>query len=473
MSFIVLSSIITTTIRGYVTESKETSLIQTSQNFAALMSYRQVEDIERFVHSGLGEFGLSLIMNTEKNMKMLIADPNGRIILSTVKMKEVNGFKQPVTFEDGELGTINFELFESENEEEDYLLYNGKMDSIGSENFLICAVPVVTNDNLIGYSVSLMSTSREDNLVYAARQTIVSSSFWVMLSAVVAVYFITERVINPLKNMTKATKSFAKGDFSTRVTVSGKDEIATLGEAFNNMAESLDNFEKMRNSFLANVSHDLRTPMTTIAGFIDGITSGAIPPEKHEYYLNIISEEVHRLSRLVADLLDISRLESGERKFNFVAFDIAEMARIILISFEQKIGEKDLDVSFDSDSDSIFVTADKDAIHQVLYNLMHNAIKFSRVGGKLAIGLHRVANKKVTVSVYDEGQGIAQEDISLVFDRFYKTDKSRGLDKSGVGLGLYICKTIMDAHSEKIWVESEYGKNCEFFFTLSRASHGA
>jgi signal transduction histidine kinase len=466
MSFIVLSSIITTTIRGYVTESKETSLIQTSQNFAALMSYRQVEDIERFVHSGLGEFGLSLIMNTEKNMKMLIADPNGRIILSTVKMKEVNGFKQPVTFEDCELGTINFELFESENEEEDYLLYNGKMDSIGSENFLICAVPVVTNDNLIGYSVSLMSTSREDNLVYAARQTIVSSSFWVMLSAVVAVYFITERVINPLKNMTKATKSFAKGDFSTRVTVSGKDEIATLGEAFNNMAESLDNFEKMRNSFLANVSHDLRTPMTTIAGFIDGITSGAIPPEKHEYYLNIISEEVHRLSRLVADLLDISRLESGERKFNFVAFDIAEMARIILISFEQKIGEKDLDVSFDSDSDSIFVTADKDAIHQVLYNLMHNAIKFSRVGGKLAIGLHRVANKKIKVSVYDEGQGIAQEDISLVFDRFYKTDKSRGLDKSGVGLGLYICKTIMDAHEETIHVESDGETSTEFWLTL-------
>jgi signal transduction histidine kinase len=142
------------------------------------------------------------------------------------------------------------------------------------------------------------------------------------------------------------------------------------------------------------------------------------------------------------------------------------MARIILISFEQKIGEKDLDVSFDSDSDSMFVSADKDAIHQVLYNLMHNAIKFSKIGGKLAISLQRTANKKIRVSVYDEGQGIAKEDISLIFDRFYKTDKSRGLDKNGVGLGLYISKTMVDAHGEQLCVRSEEGKNCEFYFEL-------
>ena len=470
LSFVVLSSIITTTIRGYVTESKETSLIQTSENFAALMVYRQVEDIERFVHSGLGEFGLSLIMNTEQNMKMLITDSYGRIILSTLKIKDVNGFKQPVTFEDGDLGELDFSHFEKAPDGEDYLIYNGRMKSLGTENYLICAKPVITNDNLIGYSVSMMSTSREDALVFAARQTIISSSFWVMLSAVVAVYFITERVINPLKNMTKATKSFAKGDFSTRVTVSGRDEIATLGEAFNNMAESLDNFERMRNSFLAHVSHDLRTPMTTIAGFIDGITSGAIPPEKHDYYLNIISVEVHRLSRLVADLLDISRLESGERKFNFAAFDIAEMARIILISFEQKISEKNLDVSFESDEDSMFVMADKDAIHQVLYNLMHNAIKFSSEHGKFAISITRSANKKIKISVYDEGQGIAREDLALIFDRFYKTDQSRGLDKSGVGLGLYICKTIIDAHDESIHAESNSENSAEFWFTLKETS---
>ena len=142
------------------------------------------------------------------------------------------------------------------------------------------------------------------------------------------------------------------------------------------------------------------------------------------------------------------------------------MARIILISFEQKISEKDLDVSFDSDSDSMLVLADKDAIHQVLYNLMHNAVKFSKPGGKLAVGIKRSGNKKIRISVYDEGQGIAKEDISLIFDRFYKTDKSRGLDKSGVGLGLYICKTIMDAHEETIHAESDGESSTEFWFTL-------
>jgi signal transduction histidine kinase len=290
-----------------------------------------------------------------------------------------------------------------------------------------------------------------------------------MLAAVIAVYFITEKIIHPLRAMTGAAKKFAKGDFSARVTVYGKDEVAELANAFNNMAESLDTLEKMRNSFLANVSHDLRTPMTTISGFIDGITSGAIPPEKHEYYLGVISAEVHRLSRLVSQILDVSRLESGDRKFAFADFDVAEVARIILISFEQKIENKHLDVEFDSESDEMIAYGDKDAIYQVLYNLCHNAIKFSRDGGKFAIRISRTQGKKICVSVFDEGQSISSEDSKLVFDRFYKTDQSRGLDKNGVGLGLYISKTIMDAHSENIWVESD-NIGTEFFFTLKEGT---
>ena len=222
----------------------------------------------------------------------------------------------------------------------------------------------------------------------------------------------------------------------------------------------------MRASFLASISHDLRTPMTTISGFIDGINSGAIPPEKHEYYLGGISAEVPRLSRLVSTLLDVSRLESGDRKFNFTDFDIAELSRIILISFEQKIDDKKLDVEFESDNSSMFVNADKDAIHQVIYNLCHNAIKFSKEGGKFRIRISRTAERKILVSVFDEGEVISKEDQSMIFERFYKTDKSRGIDKSGVGLGLYISKTIVEAHGEKINVESREGYGTEFYFTL-------
>ena len=475
ISFIILSSIITTTIRAYVAESKHESLVETTSLFAKHLA--NVGNLKNYVAIGEATgLGFISVVNEDKDIKVLLTDEDGNIILTTHKTKDSDkdGTLEPITWLDDldePLGKINFKKFITNTDAKDreYLTYQGAMESIGKEKYQICARVIASDGETHGYAVSLISTSKEDAMVLAARKTIINSSLWVMLAAVVALYLITERVITPLKNMTKATKSFARGDFSTRVTICGHDEIAELGEAFNHMAESLDNFEKMRNSFLANVSHDLRTPMTTIAGFIDGITSGAIPPEKHEYYLGVISAEVHRLSRLVADLLDISRLESGERKFNFENFDIAEMARIILISFEQKISAKRLDVIFESDEDSMFVYADKDSIHQVVYNLMHNAVKFSKEGGKLSIKISK-ENKKIRLSVYDEGQGIPKEELPFIFDRFYKTDKSRGLDKTGVGLGLYICKTIIDAHGEDIRAESPSDNGAEFWFVLKEGT---
>jgi signal transduction histidine kinase len=243
--------------------------------------------------------------------------------------------------------------------------------------------------------------------------------------------------------------------------------VAELATAFNHMAESLNNYDEMRNTFMSNVSHDLRTPMTSISGFIDGILDGVIPPEKHEYYLQLVSTEVKRLSRLVASLLDLSRIQAGERKFSMAPFDVCEMGREILISFENKINEKQLDVSFECDEDKMSVLADRDAIYQVFYNLCDNAVKFSSEGGLLRISLRKLKNRKILVSVYNEGQGISEEDLPRVFDRFYKSDKSRGLNKSGVGLGLFISKTITEAHGEKIWADSELGRYCCFNFTLS------
>jgi signal transduction histidine kinase len=252
------------------------------------------------------------------------------------------------------------------------------------------------------------------------------------------------------------------------VPVQGRDEVAELAVAFNNMADSLSRLEVMRNTFVANVSHDLRTPMTTISGFVDGIKDGVIPPEKQDYYLEIISNETKRLSRLVSTLLDISRMQAGERKFEMTTFDICEMAREILISFETRIEEKKLDVEFIADRDNMLVSADKDAIHQILYNICDNGIKFAYEKGKYIITIKQISGKKISVSVFNEGMGIPSEDLPFVFDRFYKSDKSRGLDKTGVGLGLYIARTIIDAHEEQIFVRSEHEKNCEFVFTLAQ-----
>ncbi len=474
VSFIMLSGIITSMIRSYMTEETEEKLELSTDLVVQYLQDLGVEDLKNQIWTPQFSMVLSPIVNFDSQIDILVADSTGEVILSTAhpNAEREDGWKVPVIWGDEDLGWVSVSDFTATTNDDGntYLIHRGTLDGMLSERSIVCADAVVTGGETRGYVMMLASTVKEDRLVSITREAVISSSIWVMLAAVIATYFITERIIHPLRTMTSAAKKFAKGDFTARVTVYGKDEVAELGNAFNNMAESLDSLEKMRNSFLANVSHDLRTPMTTIAGFIEGITSGAIPPEKHEYYLGIIAGEVHRLSRLVTELLDVAKLESGERKFTFTDFDIAEVARIILISFEQRIEDKKLDVEFDSEFDEMPVNADKDAIYQVLYNLCHNAIKFAREGGKLRISISYTANKKVRISVYDEGQSIPDDDRKMIFDRFYKTDKSRGLDKSGVGLGLYISKTIIDAHDEKIWVESSEGEYAEFIFTLKEGS---
>ena len=328
---------------------------------------------------------------------------------------------------------------------------------------------VLKNDSgeACGYIFSCSDSFMISNLWEIMFKIVMGSILWVLLAALIAVYFISERVTAPLREISNAAKSFAKGKFDVRVPVHGSDEVAELAATFNNMAESLNNTEDMRNTFMSDVAHDLRSPMTSIAGFIDGIIDGVIPPEQHEYYLKVVSNEVHRLSRLVSSLLDLTRIQAGDRKFTMSKFDVCETAKLILISFEQKIDAKHLEVEFDSQDERMYVNADSDAIYQVLYNLCHNAVKFSNEGGLLKISIKRIKSKKILVEVYNEGQGISKEDLQYVFERFYKSDKSRGLDKTGAGLGLFISKTIIEAHEEKIWVESEYGKNCSFKFTLT------
>lgn len=321
-----------------------------------------------------------------------------------------------------------------------------------------------------GVTVSISRLSW-GNMMQEMTETILSTALLVLLAAMIAVYFLSNRIISPLREMSVAVKDFSKGRFSTRVRVRGNDEVAQLATAFNNMAESLENLERLRSSFIANVSHDLRTPMTTIAGFIEEIRDGVIPPEEQDHYLGVIETEVRRLSRLVASLLDISRIQAGDRKFTMRPFDVCEMGRQILISFEQQIGEKQLEVAFETDADRMNVVADYDAVYQIFYNICHNAVKFSREGGTLRLRITETREKKVCVAVYNEGAGIPEEDLPYIFERFYKSDKSRGLDKTGLGLGLYIAKTIIDAHGESIWAESKPGAYCEFFFTLRR-SHG-
>ncbi len=463
VSFLLMSSIITSIVRTHATEDKYDKLETSCSAIASLFEERNVRDLETYIvnSSEVSSAIMTLIpvLNIDYTCSILVTNVEGTVLLSTV-----GATSKPSIY--GELGSLDLSLFKTVTEEdEEFLNYRGELSGIVGPSSLTYGKRIVTEGQTVGYVFSIVSTEREDRLIQIMRNTVINSSIWVLLAAVIAAYFITERIVNPLRAMTRASKKFAKGDFTERVTVSGRDEVAELATAFNHMADSLDNLEKMRNTFLASVSHDLRTPMTTIAGFIDGITSGAIPEEQHGYYLEYISTEVHRLSRLVSQLLDVSRLESGDRKFNFTDFDVAELSRLIIISFERKLEEKRLEVEFITDEDSVLVRADKDSIHQVIYNLCHNAIKFSRETGRFIISITREKNKRIRISVYDDGQTLTESDVNHIFDRFYKSDESRGLDKNGVGLGLYICKTIIEAHGEQIGVIA-HEDGCEFYFTL-------
>ena len=271
----------------------------------------------------------------------------------------------------------------------------------------------------------------------------------------------------PIKEVAAAARQFGLGQLDVRVDVGNRrDEVGELAEAFNAMAESLAVSEQRRTEFIANVSHELKTPMTTIAGFADGILDGTIPRSEERHYLEIISSETRRLSRLVRSMLDLSRLQSDERAAQ-QQFDISETLVRTLVALESKVNAKALEVDAQVPDEPVPVWGDQDAITQVCYNLLDNAIKFSQEGGVLGIGV-TVKGQKATITVSNQGETIPPEELSLVFDRFHKTDHSRSADRDGVGLGLYIVKTILNSHKENITCTSEDGVT-RFVFTLTRA----
>lgn len=286
--------------------------------------------------------------------------------------------------------------------------------------------------------------------------------------SIILVYFFSLRITRPLKQIKDAAKVIAGGEFTKRLDIRSKDEIGELAGTFNQMGVALQNLEEMRRGFIANVSHELRTPMTSIRGFIEGILDGTIPPERQSYYLTIVRDETNRLNRLVNDILDLARMEAGEVKMNLKPADINELVRRCVIKLETLIVGKNISVEADFEEEGMYVMADVDAIERVLYNLVHNAIKFTQEDGRIGISTKRQKDR-IVVSVEDNGMGIDAAELDMIWDRFYKSDKSRSRDKTGTGIGLAIVKNIINEHGQQIWVESELGKGTSFSFTLDRA----
>lgn len=477
VSVLIIGGVFASLINAYSLNLKQKELSRTAEAFSIFI--HRITELEKDALPDLVEtkpqYFVSLspvFFPSTEAMNLLLLDKSGGVLMAMSSTPESG---ETVYLGDKIASIKTLEATALSDAWMKTLLRDGTVKEHGNaDGFLTtpCLIHAETvkdaRGNTVGAVLVYTDSLRMDDLLNAMTRTMTVAGLWITLAALVAVYILSERIISPLKQMSRAAKHFASGQFDIRVKVVGSDEVAELATAFNHMADSIERNEDMRRTFLANVSHDLRTPMTTISGYIDSILDGAIKPEEYSHYLGIISREVKRLSRLVTSLLDISRMQAGERKFDFTTFDACELARQVLISFEQKITAKHLEVEFDCDRDKMMVCADRDAVHQVLYNLCDNAVKFSRDGGHYLITL-RDHEDKVHLSVFNEGEGIPQTDLPYVFDRFYKSDKSRGLDKTGVGLGLYICRTIIESHGEKIWVESDYGNNCMFTFSLRKS----
>ena len=287
-----------------------------------------------------------------------------------------------------------------------------------------------------------------------------------LLCASILTKLLMRKLTDPLQKVTDAAQRFGGGDLSVRVEgVEGEGEVADLARTFNRMADNIQTNDNSRGQFMGNIAHELRTPMTTIKGFVDGILDGTIPPEMQNHYLQLVSEETGRLARLIQNMLDLSKLESGEYQVNARMFNIWDTLTGVALSAEQRINDGMIEIEGLTMDEKALVYADPDLIHQVVYNLLDNAIKFTPAGGTIRFSVEKLG-PETEIAVWNSGQGISPEALPYVFQRFYKEDRSRGLHARGAGLGLNICKVLVNLSGGQIRVESQQGEWCRFVFTL-------
>ena len=291
-----------------------------------------------------------------------------------------------------------------------------------------------------------------------------------LLCASILTKILMRQLTDPLQKVTDAAQRFGGGDLSVRVEgVEGEGEVADLARTFNRMADNIQMNDNSRGQFMGNIAHELRTPMTTIKGFVDGILDGTIPPEMQNHYLQLVSEETGRLARLIQNMLDLSKLESGEYQVNARMFNIWETLTGVALAAEQRINDGMIELEGLTMDEKVLVYADPDLIHQVAYNLLDNAIKFTPAGGTIRFSVEKLG-PEAEISIWNSGQGISPEALPYVFERFYKEDRSRGLHARGSGLGLNICKVLVNLAGGQIRVESQQGEWCRFVFTLPTCS---
>ncbi len=467
LSFIVLGATLITFFSRYWKEEKQTLLLQNAKSVSS--AAQKVIGSDNISNALLPIFLNTFSENIDADM--FVAGPDGEVyfgsyINSRHQSAEKEYLPSDIMTQIVKAGT-NIPAYQE----------RGNLGGFYKSKMFTVAVPIyVTDSNNKVAFVGAVFASTSDSPINSIQQKVLN----IFLLAMLPTFFITftlmglfsYNMIKPLRNMSVAVRRFGDGDFSVRVPVHSEDEVGHLASAFNDMANSLSNSEGMRRSFIANVSHELKTPMTTIAGFIDGILDDTIPENQQKKYLKIVSDEVKRLSRLVKSMLDLSKIDSGEMQIHPTCFDLTQTIFSALLTFEQIIDEKGIEIRGLDEAGQQIVFGDQDLLHQVVYNLIENAVKFTNENGTISFKLVDSIDR-ICVDIENTGIGIEPEDLPMIFDRFYKTDKSRSRDKNGMGLGLFIVKTVIKLHGGEINVSSKVNEYTKFSFYIPKKNCGS
>ena len=386
------------------------------------------------------------------NCRLWITDTNGRIVYDTnnIKINEV---------------ISDFDITDFGNK---YYMVGDFYGNFDNETLSV-AIPIVGNFKTEGYMIFHRGTDIIKERTNEVLKTIYWTFFIVYDLSLIILLIFTFVVYIPLRKISHASKEFAKGNLTYEglASFTNEDEIGNLGMSLNYMARKLNSLEEDQKKFIGNVSHDFRSPLTSIKGYVEAMKDGTIPPEMQGKYLDIVLFETERLTKLTKSLLTLNAWDNKSNRLDLTEFNLYEMIKPIINSFEGKCEKKHITIDLILGSKDYYVSADRGKIEQVIYNLLDNAIKFSQNDSSIQLDIHD-KNDKIFISVKDTGIGIPKESISKIWDRFYKTDLSRGKDKTGTGLGLSITKEIINAHDENINVISTEGVGTEFIFTLKK-----
>lgn len=462
LSFVILGTMLVFFVARYSSGEKQSLLIENANQVADLVSEKTVT-VNNSVYMGKAETGwITSVIETVSisiNADVFVTDEKGNTLICT-DTDECTHINHSIPSEICDLAR------------KDEIFIRNNLGGIYPTSRYVAIVPIVAEIGTGAETIGFVAAATETTTFSDFTGEITKIFFYAAIAtfAIVGciIWFFSYKMIKPLRQMSVAAKRLANDDFSVRVPVTSSNEIGTLAKTFNEMADSLAASETTRRNFIANVSHELKTPMTTIAGFIDGILDGTIPQEKQKQYLRIVSTEVKRLSRLVASMLSLSRIDNGELRVKSQEFNLSQVVISTLLTFEQKIEERHIDIQgLETCTVTSMVEGDPDLIHQVVYNLFENAVKFVDVGGYIRVTLKEYQDR-TELEIKNSGHGIEPEELVHIFERFYKTDKSRSQDKNGMGLGLYIVKTIMRLHGGDITAQSIVDEYCSFTLWLPK-----